>query len=172
MLKTFDVPPCEGRVCIVTGEPGRSAPTVECYHRNLAFRFEDTSSKMLQVGEWIRFNGRVRVDPGVERNGDLVEKVGYYHDPFDGSERATWMFFQLRDPEYVRIWPPNVMGTMRGAWTEVGRFLEKPDRYYGLEEMRRMKAALESAADLLGEKIREEALEGDPKVIQTPDPTV
>ena len=109
MLSTFDIPVLEGRVCYLTQTEENQYPTVECYYRNLACRFTIPKDFELQVGNWIRFSGKVRLDIKVKKNGDLAEKPVYYHEPYDGSNRKSWLFFELLDASYQLIGSTDVM---------------------------------------------------------------
>lgn len=114
MLGTFDVPPQEGRVCFCVEGPSRWSVTVECPVPRLAFQFDVPVGSRIAAGDHVRISGKVRMNPGLRKDGSPVEKnLGYYHEPHDGSPRVCWAFFFLRGTSWERVAPPDVSETLR-----------------------------------------------------------
>lgn len=101
-MKTIMVPPRQGRVCYVTEEKGVPHATVECSVEREAYRIPWTAGPVL-VGDWVSFEGEARVEI-VGRAGDVerYKRIPYYHDPYDGSDRSEWTYFDVRNPQKMR----------------------------------------------------------------------
>lgn len=126
MLKTFDISPLEGRVCYfdLTGK----IVTVECYARNLAFRFKPDF--IVNIGDWLRFEGKIRA--GQTRNrvtGKIDGCRQYYHDPYDGSPREHWIYFDLLDAKYAKIGPIELVESLLSSVTCINSFMDDWEKH-------------------------------------------
>lgn len=152
-LKTIDVPRMQGRVCYVTDEKGVPHATVECAVERQAYRVPWTSGRV-DVGDWVSFEGQARVEL-VAGGGHRM--VPYYHDPYDGSDRSEWVYYDLRNPEGLRrIGPLEAVEALRAARDALNLHLKA---WYSNNSPERVRATLEAlgAADDAMRKVLGEA---------------
>lgn len=124
-LKTYDVPWLEGRVRFMSQRGSLSRVTVECFHRRLAFFFDHRGPPNLACGRWIRFRGTVRHDPSIRSDGTLAEKnLAYLHDPYDGSPKPGWLFFNLTGQDVKVLGPKEATDAIHEAMTLMRRHLD------------------------------------------------
>lgn len=156
-LVTFDVPFIEGRVCYLTRRPSSRYVTVECPEQKWAFRFDQPGRSDVRVGDWVRFRGKVRLDPGLRADGEPVckKEVTYYHDPHDGSNRKDWLFFDMTTPESKVVAPPDVARTLRETLTLVRRHLDSWDANLDPESFYHTIAALTESTQMMQEHYRD-----------------
>lgn len=111
MLSTFEISPRTGQVTHLTHTETGSRITIECYESKLAFLIRYDRKTKINLGDWIKFNGTVRIDTSFNRRtGELNEtNLIYWHEPNDGSRRFDWMFLELRTYDFKEIPPLNVM---------------------------------------------------------------
>lgn len=157
-LVNFDVPFHEGRVCYATDSASGCKATVECYGLNRAFLVVYDRRHPLRVGDWVRFRGRVRLNMRIKKNGEIEERLQYYHDPHDGSPRQHWVFFELHDPEVSIVAPPDVLSALKDAMVQARRHVDSWTANSGAESLRRTVASLEAAADALRPVLRQQVL--------------
>jgi len=160
---TFDVPFHEGRVCYATDSASGCNATVECYGGlSRAFLVRYDRRHPLRVGDWVRFRGTVRLNMRIKKNGELEERLQYYHDPHDGSDRSGWLFFELRDAEVSIVAPPDVLHALKDAMVQSRRHVDSWTANSDAESIRRTLESLESAASSLRPVLtRQSALERD-----------
>lgn len=141
-LKTFDVPDTLCRVCYMTSASGGVDVTAESTELRSAFRVH--VEKPVQVGDWVRVSGKVRMDPGLTKAGKPREKnLAYYHQPHDGSDKTHWMFFQMSDGDVRAAPPPAVAARIRAAVASLNGLL---DDWNPAVNMRDLETAVESVS--------------------------
>lgn len=159
-LHTFDVAFHEGKVCYVTDRAGGHDVTIECYDRSVAFLIHYTGRRMAKVGDWVRFRGKVRIDPGMNRDGTLRERnLAYYHEPGDGSDRTQWIFFELLEADASLLGPPDAMDSLRGASVHIRRHVESWHANNNVEALRETLRSIDAARDILQAELRARAIE-------------
>lgn len=109
-LQTFEVTPVTGQVRYLTVGSTGFKMTVECPERRFALLVPGYGRPKAKVGSWVEVRGTVRMDPTLNKTtGEPNEKnLVYRHDPFDGTPRSQWLFFEMRDAEFVEVPPPAV----------------------------------------------------------------
>ena len=120
-LSTFETKWLQGRIRTVTPAVGGwYTVTVECPYEMWAFTFKYEGRLRLWEGTWIRFRGKVRMDPGLRKTGPnkgepYEQNLVYRHDPFDGSNRKNWIFFEILWPDLKTIPSPEIADLLREA---------------------------------------------------------
>lgn len=161
-LQTFEVPYLCGKVRFVTSKgPGHDV-TIECYDLNTAFLIRHEGRTPMKVGDWVRFRGKVRFDPGLNADGTLREQnLGYYHEPADGSPREHWWFFDLRESDAVQLGPPESMEKIQNAMVGLRRHLDSWSSNNNYEDLWSTIRSLDAAKDALNQELRKRSAERD-----------
>jgi hypothetical protein len=103
-------------VCYATVEGSKRFVTVEVATEQCAYRFLDELDAPLKDGEWIRFEGDARVQVTSRKDEpEELERIGYYHQPYDGSDVRDWTYYDLNGAECVRIGPLDVISALQSA---------------------------------------------------------
>lgn len=119
-LKTVEKGPLEGRVCYATLEGKKRFVTVEVAVEQCAYRFQERLDKPLKEGEWIKFDGKARVQVvSLKDEPERLERIIYYHPPYDGSDVREWTYFDLKDAGCERIGPLDVLDALARASSRI-----------------------------------------------------
>ena len=159
-LKTVDVGPLEGRVCYVTLEGKNLYVTVEVASEQKAFRFKDGMKPAPREGEWVRFSGVARVQV-VSKKGEPeeLERILYYHQPYDGSDVREWEYFDLKKTECVRIGPLDILDSLQSASSRGALHIKDWFAVCNSQELRATCNALMHAHDMMKEEMTKRILE-------------
>lgn len=97
------------------------------------------------------------MDPGLRSDGEPVcrRDSTYYHDPHDGSDRGSWLYFDLVDAESKVVAPPHVARSLRESMVLVRRHLDSWDANLDAESLHHTIAALAGSTSVLQEYYRE-----------------
>lgn len=144
-LETFQIPYLDGKVCYLD-DTGK-IPTVECYSRNLAFRFSAARLFPIKIGEWLRFRGVVGVGTKVLKNGEIKGFAPYIHVPGDGSPKDNWLFFFLQEAEFKRIGPLDAIEALRECSNMCRRFMDSWEANDSAEQLRKLMESITLASD-------------------------
>lgn len=169
MLKSFWIPYLDGKVCYLD-DTGK-IPTIECYSRRIAFRFDASRLFPIKIGEWIRFRGQVRAATKLNKHG-LVDGVRtYYHEPGDGLPKSDWLFFELLDVEYKRIGPLDVIDALRECSNMCRRFLDSWEANDDVKQLRNLIHSLLYAADVVRPVLKQKVIDEEERkaVVKTID---
>jgi len=94
-----------------------------------AFTIEYDGKQRIWSGDWVKFRGNVRINPGLRKTGPragepIEENLAYYHIPIDGSPQAEWWYFDLTDHELKVIGPLDMIEKMNNAVNLTRRHLD------------------------------------------------
>lgn len=124
-LMTVEKGPLTGRVCYAILKGRRRFVTVEVAVDQCAFRFVEDLDRPLREGDWVKFEGKARVQ-NLSRKGEPeeLERILYYHPPYDGSDVREWTYFDLNEASCSRIGPLDVMDALTDAVTQASSHID------------------------------------------------
>lgn len=160
-LTSFEIPYLDGKVCYLD-DTGK-IPTVECYTRNIAFRFPAARLFPIKIGEWIRFRGIVTTGTKVLKNGKIKGFEPYYHEPGDGSPKENWLFFPLYDAEFRRIGPLDVIDALRECSNTCRRFIDSWEANDTVEQLQELRNSLVQALEAVQPVLRQKVIDEENK---------
>jgi hypothetical protein len=103
-----------GRVCYESLNSKGQFITVECPIDQEAFRFLNPTTSFLHIGDWVRFTGSSRVQIISRKNHpEKFKKKKYYHEPYDGSNKNKWIYFDITDVVCIKIAPPDIQESLK-----------------------------------------------------------
>ena len=115
-LKTVEKGPLEGRVCYATLKGTKRFVTVEVATEQCAYRFREELDVPLKKDEWVRFEGKARIQVTSRMDEpEELERIVYYHHPYDGSDVRDWAYFDLEGVECERIGPLDVISSLQSS---------------------------------------------------------
>lgn len=108
-LKKIDVPPVSGRVRFVVEGGSQKTVTVECPIPQKAYWFAVPMDIEIFPGDWVKISGHTKLEV-LSKKGEMerLEHATYYHVPHDGTDKAAWTFYELRDAVWDVLGPANV----------------------------------------------------------------
>lgn len=169
-LKTVEKGPLEGRVCYATLEGKKRFATVEVAMEQCAYRFRERLDKPLREGEWIRFSGKARVQVVSRKDEpERLERIGYYHPPYDGSDVREWTYFDLGDARCERIGPLDVLDALSRVGSRIK--LHSDDWFSNCTraELEDTVRALDRASVMMAVEMGREEAERDDTPVVAPD---
>jgi hypothetical protein len=170
-LKTVEKGPLEGRVCYVTLEGSKRFVTVEVATEQCAYRFQEKLDSPLKEGEWVRFEGEARVQVVSKKNEpEELERIIYYHQPYDGSDVRYWTYFDIKNTECVRVGPLDVISSLQSAIQRSKVHVDDWFKNCSAQELLNTCNALLEAHDVMKRELEKQALlEADDVPVNAPD---
>ena len=156
----YDVPYLEGRVCYVDVMGG--SPTVECYSRNLAFKFDIPKVQNVRTGDWLRFRGIAYVNTAIHK-GQMKGIRPYLHQPVDGSPKEEWMFFFLTDVECKKIGPLDAIEVLRSCMNTCRRFVDNWEANDDINSLRALVASFSMGLDTIQPILKQKVIDEEEK---------
>jgi hypothetical protein len=160
-LETFEIPYLDGKVCYLD-DTGK-IPTVECYSRNVAFRFPAPKLFPIKIGEWVRFRGTVNTGIKVLKDGKIKGVSPYIHSPGDGSPKEHWLFFFLNVIDVKRIGPLDVIDALRDCSNICRRFIDSWEANDNVEQLRVLVKSLRHAHNIVEPVLRQKVIDDEEK---------
>lgn len=142
---SFKVSKNKAIVAYVTRHESFHNLTIECQDLRCAFLIQIQGEPKVKVSDWVTFEGVVRMDPGLKANGDPRESnLKYIHDPIDGSDRSSWLFFDMINPE-VKVCPdPKLYRCIEECIRRLGSHISDWENNRSRAEISRTISALET----------------------------
>ncbi|KKM70897.1 hypothetical protein LCGC14_1436140 [marine sediment metagenome] len=155
----------------MTVEGAKRFVTVEVATEQCAYRFQERLDSPLKEGEWIRFEGKARVQVVSEKNEpEELERIMYYHQPYDGSDVRDWIYFDLRDVECGRIGPLDVISSLQSAMQRSKVHVDDWFSNCSVQELLNTYGALVEAHEAIKRELEKQSLsEADDVPVVAPD---